>query len=122
MNFFLKTSSKLVRGIYSLDSPIKNEFETTWIDLLSDESSQNLEHILALKKIKENINEIFTPLSSREESILRLRFGINNNISYTLKEIGEMYGLTRERVRQIQNIAQNKIAMNKKYEYFKDLL
>ena len=122
VEFFLETSSKLVRGIYSLDSPVANEKETTWMDFIADQSVTPVETLLAIKKVKENIDEILTPLSSKEESILKMRYGIDHDTTYTLKEIGEMYGITRVRVRQIQNSAQEKIAMHNDNEYLRNLL
>ena len=122
VEFFLDSSSKLVQGIYSLDSPMTQQTDTTWMDFIADESVSSIENLLAIKKFKENLSEIFTPLTSKEISILKKRYGIGEDTTYTLKEIGNMYGLTRERVRQIQNAAQEKIAMHKNNEYLKNLL
>ena len=122
VEFFLESSSKLVQGIYSLDSPMNQQSETTWMEHLSDDKVISMENMLSIKKFRENLDDIFRPLNSKEEAILKMRYGIGKNTTYTLKEIGNMYGLTRERVRQIQNAAQEKIAEHESNEYLKSLL
>ena len=122
VEFFINTSTKLVRKVYSLDSPISNSSEVTWMDCVADESSPSIENVLDLNKIKKNIKEILSPLSSREETILKMRYGIDSDTTFTLKEIGDMYGLTRERVRQIQNNAHKKIALHEDNEYLRNIL
>lgn len=118
----LDASAKLVRGVYSLDSPVSPENETTWLDYLEDEPSSSIENLISVKRFKESMKKIFSPLTSKEKSILKMRYGIDDNTTYTLEEIGVKYGLTRERVRQIQNTAQQKIVKDENNEYLKSLL
>lgn len=118
----LKSCSKLVQGVYSLDSPINHDTKATGLDFLADEPSSSIENLIAVKKFKDNINEIFITLNSKEKSILKMRYGLDNSMPYTLEEIGNIYGLTRERVRQIQNVAQQKIVTDENNSYLKSLL
>jgi RNA polymerase primary sigma factor len=55
--------------------------------------------------LSEKVNEVLSTLSPREARILRLRFGLENGRTYTLEEVGEKFGLTRERIRQIEGKA-----------------
>ncbi|NIP32171.1 MAG: sigma-70 family RNA polymerase sigma factor [Candidatus Dadabacteria bacterium] len=122
INFFKNTYSQLANGTYSLDSPLSENSDSSRIDFIQDNKSPSFEKILALKKVKENIDDILSPLSEKELSIIKMRHGIDHNSTYTLEEIGQKYGLTRERVRQIQNIAHQKIASFENNEYLRDLL
>ncbi|MHA1942162.1 MAG: sigma-70 family RNA polymerase sigma factor [Candidatus Hodarchaeales archaeon] len=122
VEFFIDSSSKVVKGVYSLDSPIKQDTESTWINYIEDESQSDIDRLLGLKKLRENLENIFEPLTDREKHVLKKRYGIDNNPTYTLEEIGNIYGLSRERVRQIQDAALKKIEMHKNNEYIRDLL
>jgi RNA polymerase primary sigma factor len=85
-----------------LEAPVGTEGETTYLDLLADTSRRDpLEALLALE-LAHMTREVLSALAPRERHILRMRFGIDACSSHTLQEIGEQLGLTRERIRQLQ--------------------
>lgn len=107
INFYRKTYNSFV----SLNTTINLDNEDSYVELQdfipSDEPS--IEEIIVEKDLKENLNKALNTLSPREKEILALRFGFNDNEPKTLEEIGEKYHLTRERIRQIESKAINKI-------------
>jgi RNA polymerase primary sigma factor len=85
----------------SLDMSIGEE-DSTLEDLIADEKSPSPSETLLEKDLVEHIRKLLSGLSPREEKILRLRFGIGEDGEYTLEEIGKQFGLSRERIRQIE--------------------
>jgi RNA polymerase primary sigma factor len=70
----------------------------------------------------EDIDEVLRDLPPRDERVLRLRFGIGVDSEHTLEEIGEQFGISRERIRQIEQTALRKIKISKKSEILKLIL
>jgi len=85
----------------SLDMSIGEE-DSTLEDLIADEKSPSPSDMLLEKDLVDHIRKLLAGLSPREEKILRLRFGIGEDGEYTLEEIGKQFGLSRERIRQIE--------------------
>jgi RNA polymerase primary sigma factor len=85
----------------SLDMSIGEE-DSTLEDLIADDKSPSPSETLLEKDLVEHIRKLLSGLSPREEKILRLRFGIGEDGEYTLEEIGKQFGLSRERIRQIE--------------------
>jgi RNA polymerase primary sigma factor len=85
----------------SLDMSIGEE-DSTLEDLIADEKSPSPSDSLLEKDLTSHIRKLLSGLSPREEKILRLRFGIGEDGEYTLEEIGRQFGLSRERIRQIE--------------------
>ena len=85
----------------SLDVPVNEENDATLMDFLADEQNigEEVENKLNGEQLMNIINQILTP---REKEIIELRFGFKNDQQYTLEEVGAMFGITRERVRQIE--------------------
>ena len=92
----------------SLDAPITTDDATSFLDFLKDENHLQ-DEISTNNSLTNELNEALEILNDREKEIIRLRFGISNNEILTLEEIGERLGLTRERIRQIEKKALNKI-------------
>jgi len=87
-----------------------------WVELNRGIWNLNLtlqDDAIIKKAIIDKVDDMLSPLNEREKDIIRKRFGIGINTTYTLSEIGEMYNVTRERVRQIEKNALNKIASSK---------
>ena len=93
----------------SLDAPVGEENDNTLSEIIKDNSTQTpLEH-LENKSMKQMLLEVMQTLSERERDILIYRFGLTEGGEKTLDEVGKHFSLTRERVRQIQNLALAKL-------------
>jgi len=93
----------------SLDAPVFRDNETSSIGdyIESDFASPDQQVMSGL--LKEDINEALNQLSEKEKDIIEHRFGLNNKYQMSLKEIGEIYNLTKERIRQIEKRAIQKL-------------
>ncbi len=100
---------QLIRKSYSLESPIAHGHETSLKDIIEDTSrispSKSAEGI----KRREEILDWLKTLKDNEQEVIRLRFGLDGGEPQTLEEIGKIFGLTRERVRQIESSALSKL-------------
>lgn len=93
----------------SLDAPIGEDGETTFGELVGDENEASPLENLQEKSMSNDIKAVINQLEDREAEIIHLRFGLDGNHPLTLEEVGEKFDITRERVRQIQNIAIHKM-------------
>ncbi len=93
----------------SLDAPIGNDEGTRFGELVGDESAKTPFEKLRSKTLTKDIITVVDQLKGREAEIIRLRFGLAGDKPKTLEEVGEIFGITRERVRQLQNSALSKI-------------
>jgi RNA polymerase primary sigma factor len=116
----LGVSSKKVEEILvavqdpiALQTPVGDE-NTQIEDFISDENCQSPFDHTENKKISKKIQTILSTLSPREQKVITMRFGIGFDRNYTLKEIGRFLSITRERVRQIETRAMNKLKSQKK--------
>ncbi|MGQ9801017.1 MAG: sigma-70 family RNA polymerase sigma factor [Candidatus Saccharicenans sp.] len=91
-------------------------------DRLSDELEPSVEYQLIKKSIEQQIREILDELDEREALVLKLRFGIDSDEPMTLQEIGDRLGLTRERIRQIEQRARRKLARSQKLKQLRGYL
>lgn len=98
----------------SLDNPIKEDRSKTYIDFLPDHDPKGQEYNVDNKNMKGLLSELLTTLSEKEEEIVRMRYGFGNSTVHTLDEIGTKFGVTRERIRQIEKAALKKIATSGK--------
>jgi RNA polymerase primary sigma factor len=93
----------------SLDAPIGDEDSNNFSEIVQDENADTPYEQLEDKTVTNMLQDMITTLDPREATILRYRFGLDGGSERTLEEVGEKFGVTRERVRQIQNIALNKL-------------
>ena len=93
----------------SLDAPIGEDEDCKLGDFIEDTNSTNQLDALTTEALNSEMAKILTTLSPREERILRLRYGIGESKSYTLEEVGKEFNLTRERIRQIEARAIEKL-------------
>jgi len=93
----------------SLDAPVGEDGDTTFGELVGDENEASPLENLQEKSISNDIKAVIDQLEDRESEIISLRFGLDGNHPLTLEEVGEKFDITRERVRQIQNIALHKM-------------
>ena len=98
-------------GQISLDSIINENGDSNYANLLEDESSDSTAHIFHAnhEALKERLNQCLEKLSFREREIIKLRNGLGDGHSYTLQEVGVVFKITRERVRQIESKAKDKL-------------
>uniref|UniRef100_A0A7C4XAT6 RNA polymerase sigma factor SigA n=1 Tax=candidate division WOR-3 bacterium TaxID=2052148 RepID=A0A7C4XAT6_UNCW3 len=109
----------------SLDKPIDDEESSFVGDFISNPMSDSPSRRAAISILKDRFNEILKDLPKREEKIIRLRFGLGNGTPKTLEEVGRMFNITRERVRQIEAKALRKLrhpTRIRKLQVFKDLI
>jgi RNA polymerase primary sigma factor len=93
----------------SLDAPIGNEDSNDFGEVVEDEGALTPYEQLEDKTVTRMLQEMVKTLDEREATILRYRFGLDGGSEKTLEQVGDHFGVTRERVRQIQNIALNKL-------------
>jgi RNA polymerase primary sigma factor len=100
----------------SLDQTVGEDDSTELIELISDASAQDPFELLRDKNLKMEVGDLLNILDERERHILNSRFGLDGSNPLTLEEVGERFGVTRERIRQLQNIALSKLrkALRKK--------
>ena len=98
----IKVALDMSQAVSSLDVPVGDDDETTVGDLQADHGAQNPMTSLIAEANKQVIESVLATLNEREANVLRLRFGMESDHAYTLEEIGEKMGVTRERVRQIE--------------------
>jgi len=103
----------------SLDSSILNGKKTTFLDFIVDEAIPAPDSLTEKQALKEEIRKSLKLLTPREDEIVRMRFGIDQETTYTLDKIGMMFDLTRERIRQIEKAALEKIADSQMGEVLK---
>lgn len=105
----VKVALDMSQAISSLDVPVGEDDDATIGDLQADHSAENPFNNLVKEANKDIINSVFDTLGEREANVLRLRFGIDTDHPHTLAEVGEVMGVTRERIRQIETKALRKM-------------
>src|SRR6186713_2506622 len=100
----------------SLDAPISDDDSTEFGEIVGDENAQTPFDLLSHKNMHSQLDGLLTVLDERERKIIDARFGLNGQKARTLEEVGQEFGVTRERIRQLQNIALRKLrrALQKK--------
>lgn len=93
----------------SLDTPIDDEGETSMGDLIADTKASNVGDDLIKEANSQIVEGVLSTLSNREAEIIRMRFGIGRDRPMTLEEVGTHYGLSRERIRQVETKALRKL-------------
>lgn len=96
----------------SLESPTGDEEDSTLGDFIKDDSIKGPEDVFKSEVLKDQIDKVLKELPEREEAIVRMRFGLDGTGTVkTLDEVGKIYGITKERVRQIENKAMRRLKM-----------
>ncbi len=93
----------------SLEAPVGTEDDSSRIEIIADETAKNPFTSAAQKNLRKIVTQILSELDPKEETVLRQRFGMSTNKTCTLEEVGEYIGVTRERIRQIEQKALNKL-------------
>jgi RNA polymerase primary sigma factor len=90
----------------SLETPLSSDKDANTIsDLMEDTKSSDPEGVLVNSTLQESIEEVLSTLTTKESNVIRYRFGLNGERPHSLKEIGDKYNLTKERIRQIEKKA-----------------
>lgn len=116
---------KIKQDITSLDAGVGrdgDEEDSVLRDFIEDEDSATPEESAASQLLKEQVQEILSTLSDREQKIIKMRFGLENGKSHTLEEVGQEFAVTRERIRQIEAKALAKLRKHKDSKKLHDYL
>ena len=113
---------KIAQDPVSLETPIGEEEDSHLGDFVPDENNMSPEDFTIHEMLKEEISDVLLTLTEREEQVLRLRFGLDDGSSKTLEEVGQMFGVTRERIRQIEAKALRKLRHPSRSRKLKDFL
>ena len=100
---------KIGKQPVSLDRPVGDGADTNFGELVADESSENPASAAASEMLKDKIDQVLKTLTYREREIIKLRYGLGDGYTYTLEEVGRIFKVTRERVRQIEAKAVRKL-------------
>ena len=125
----LGTTVDKVREVYkisqdpvSLETPIGEEDDSHLGDFIKDERTMSPEEYATVELLKEELANVLLTLTEREEKVLRLRFGLDDGQCRTLEEVGQIFGVTRERIRQIEAKALRKLRHPSRSRKLKDFL
>lgn len=113
---------RVSRKALSLESPIGDDSDTAYLDLMTADSIPPVDHDLIKSSLSSEIEKILKDLSEREERVIRMRFGIGADGPLTLEKVGERLGLSRERIRQIEKKAKKKLLKKAKGRLLADYL
>jgi RNA polymerase primary sigma factor len=113
---------KIKQDITSLDANVRDDDDDSVLgDFIEDEDAQSPEEAATTQLLKEQVKDMLSVLTEREQKILKMRFGLEDGKSHTLEEVGQEFSVTRERIRQIEAKALSKLRKHKDakklYEY-----
>ncbi|PIC59029.1 RNA polymerase sigma factor RpoD [Sporosarcina sp. P12(2017)] len=113
---------KIAQEPVSLETPIGEEDDSHLGDFIEDSEAQSPSDHAAYELLKEQLEDVLDTLTDREENVLRLRFGLDDGRTRTLEEVGKVFGVTRERIRQIEAKALRKLRHPSRSKRLKDFL
>ena len=113
---------KISQDPVSLETPIGEEDDSHLGDFVPDERTMGPEEYATIEMLKEELQGVLGTLTEREERVLRLRFGLDDGQCRTLEEVGQIFGVTRERIRQIDAKALRKLRHPSRSRKLKDFL
>ncbi len=113
---------KIAQEPVSLETPIGEEDDSHLGDFIEDSEAQSPADHAAYELLKEQLEDVLDTLTDREENVLRLRFGLDDGRTRTLEEVGKVFGVTRERIRQIEAKALRKLRHPSRSKRLKDFL
>ncbi len=105
----VRSTRKIAQQPVSLGTPVGKDGETALGDLLEDKTSASPSEAVIKLNLKERVASMLKTLTAREEAIIRMRFGLDNETECTLEEVGQTFDVTRERIRQIEAIVLRKL-------------
>lgn len=114
---------RVAQNTTSLESPVgDSDDDSTLGDFIEDDKQKSPYEVTTEQMLKENVEEVLSALSDRESRVLKMRFGLNDNKMMTLEEVGRKFGVTRERIRQIEAKALRKLKHPSRRKKLQDFL
>ena len=113
---------KIAQEPVSLETPIGEEEDSHLGDFIEDEAAPAPAEAASFMLLREQLEEVLETLTDREKNVLRLRFGLEDGRSRTLEEVGQSFGVTRERIRQIEAKAPRKLRHPSRSKVLRDFL
>ena len=113
---------KIAQEPVSLETPIGEEEDSHLGDFIEDEAAPAPAEAASFMLLREQLEEVLETLTDREKNVLRLRFGLEDGRSRTLEEVGQSFGVTRERIRQIEAKARRKLRHPSRSKVLRDFL
>lgn len=113
---------KIAQEPVSLETPIGEEDDSHLGDFIEDEGAMSPEMFTSSALLREQLEDVLDTLTDREENVLRLRFGLDDGNIRTLEQVGKVFGVTRERIRQIEAKALRKLRHPSRSNQLKDFL
>ena len=113
---------KIAQEVTSLEAPVGEDQESILGDFIPDERELSPIDQASKQLLKDHLDEVLSTLSDREARVLKLRFGLEGNKQMTLEEVGRVFGVTRERIRQIEAKALRKLRHPSRSKKLKDYL
>jgi RNA polymerase primary sigma factor len=107
---------------FSMEQPVGEEKDAEFGDFIEDVETSPPPEAADQRQLRDKLEQILATLTPREARILRLRYGLQNGRNYTLAEIGEKFGLTRERIRQIEALALRKLRHPRRSRHIRDYM
>ena len=105
---------KISQETVSLETSVGEDSEDSTLgDFIEDEKTITPDRVAAMQLLRDHVKEIISELTPREQKILEMRFGLTDGVAHTLEEVGQEFGVTRERIRQIEAKSLEKIAEHK---------
>jgi RNA polymerase primary sigma factor len=111
---------KIAQEPISLEAPVGEEEDSSLGDFISDPTALNPYEYTVQEMVKRTLDEVLETLTDREEKVLRLRYGLLDGKTHTLEEVGKEFGVTRERIRQIESKALRKLRQPSRQKKLKD--
>ena len=105
----MRSILKIAQEAISLETPVGDDGDSNFGDFIPDSSAESPANAAAFIVFQEQLDSVLSSLSEREEKVLRLRFGLGDGYPRTLEEVGSVFNVTRERVRQIESKALRKM-------------
>lgn len=118
----IKSVYKIAQETISLDKPIGDSDESKFSDVIEDVDQKSPQHHAMLSMLREKLDLVLSDLSPRQQTVLKLRFGLQDGYQRTLEEVGEILDVTRERVRQIEAKALEKLAHKNRADMLRPFL